>query len=392
MHIRKILLITFIIMTALLLPGCGLRRKTKVATDTDAEENEVYSSMNELKDDHYYILHEDKYYPVYLKNASFEVEELEKRKFNKTDEQRSLFFNDDWDKIPTMYQGDQLIYYTSQNLNEEFGFERYEYVGYSLGICNLKRTESGRYELNVDKESNKKNVFYIDPDSDANRLFEMNQSRIIIDNIGGAQLRSGNISRGGVIIGLEKNRSYATDVYGGSKLKKYILQADTQILTSMESYKTTDYSFLRSKILKINIPLYFNNGYYMINGHGVFRYVKGNKYTAKTDFNIPNEVPEEEKEQEYSKEKVASSKNVIKENFTINEETDVEIIFTWGKADGDYELADPIVKVIGKESSNTLSEDDENQQRLVTHLNAGEYYLEISGLNGRTYDYKVVKK
>ena len=39
----------------------------------------------------------------------------------------------------------------------------------------------------------------------------------------------------------------------------------------------------------------FNNGYYMINGQGVFRYVKGTSYTERTDFNIPNDIPEEER-------------------------------------------------------------------------------------------------
>ena len=390
---KKIIFTILILTLALSMTGCGKRRKKNAASETDASEIEVYSSMDELKDDNYYIYRKGMYYPVYMKNASFETKE-DKKKFSSTSEKRSLFFNDDWKKIPTMYQGDMLIYYTSTELSEEFGFERYEDVGYSLGICNLKRLDSGRYAVNVDKEGDKEKKLCIDPDSDANRLFELNQKQIIIDNIGGAQLRSGNISRGGVIIGLKQDQYYSTDVYKGSKLKNYILKADTRILTSMESYKINDYSFLRSKVLKVNIPDYFNSGYYMINGHGVFRYVKvGSSYTAKTDFNIPNEVPEDvEADTQFEEEKVDNANAVIKENFTINEETDVEVTFTFGKTEGNYELADPVVKVIGNESAYTLSEDDENTQKLDAHLKAGQYTLEISGLNGRTYEYKVTKK
>ena len=393
--IKKILLSALIISTALIMSGCGLKRKTNVATDTDAEEVRYFESMDELKEDHYYIYHDNKYYPVYLNNASYKVPENEKREHSATNPNRSLFFNEDWDRIPTMYHGDFLIYYTSENLNEKFGFERFEDVGYSLGICNLERLESGRYAIDVDKENDSGDKkFYIDPDSDANRLFEMKKSQIIIDNIGGAQLRSGNVSRGGVIIGLKKDQCYSTDVYGGSKLKNYILKADTRILTSMEDYQTTDYSFLRSKVLKINIPDFFNNGYYMINGHGLFRYVKGKSYTQKTDFNIPNEVPKDEDDEETELDEldVKDANNVIKENFTINEESDVEVIFEYGKSEGNYELADPIVKIIGSECAYTLSEDDENIQKLEAHLKAGQYYIEMSGLNGRTYEYKIVKK
>ena len=390
---RKNILIILTIITIFSMTGCGLRRKKDTATETDANAIEVYDSMEDLKEDHYYILHDNKYYPVYIKNASYEVPETDQMKHSSHNDKRSLFFNEDWEKIPTFYQGDMLIYYTSENLNEEFGFERYEDVGYSLGICNLKRMDSGRYAVNAEKDESNNQTYYIDPDSDANRLYEMKQSQIIIDNIGGAQLRSGNISRGGVIIGLKKNKYYSTDVYGGSKLKNYILKADTRVLTSMEDYKTTDYSFLRSKILKINIPDFFNNGYYNINGHGIFRYVNGVTYTSKTDFNIPNEVPEEEKEEaELDEMGLQDSKNVIKEDFTINEETDVEVIFEFGKSEGNYELADPIVKVISSECAYTLSEDDENVQKLDAHLKAGQYYLEISGLNGRTYEYKIIKK
>lgn len=389
--------IGILLITATLLlscTGCTSRRKQEVATDTDATAKREFSSMDELEDNHFYIYRNKKYYPVYINNASFVVD-VENSNINTTqNDNRTVYFNDDWDYIPTMYEGDALIYYTSENLNERFIFERFEDFGYSVGLSNLERLESGRYAFDATEEEDDNSVNpYINPESEANKLYKLNQSQIIIDNIGGAQLRSGNISRGGVIIGLEKDKLYSTDVYAGSKLTNYILKADTRMLTSMEVYSITNYSFLRSKILQVNIPDYFNSGYYMINGQGIFRYVKGTSYTEKTDFNIPNEVPEENEEEVLGEEKeINESNNVKKENFTINEEADVVITFEFGENESNYELADPVVKVIGTDSAYTLSEDDKNTQILKTHLKAGQYTLEITGLNGRTYEYKVVKE
>ncbi len=391
MKSKKLIMLAFITTLLLSLNGCAARKNTNQATDTDAEKEKSITDMDKLKDNSVYVLHKGSYYPLYMGNASFINDEKNINTIQ--DDNRTLYFNDDWEDVPTFYEGDELIYYTTENLDENFIFERFEDFEYSVGLSNLIRLESGRYAFDATKsdDDNSKNI-YINENSDANRLFELEQTQIIIDNIGGAQLRSGNISRGGTIIGLEKDNLYSTDVYSGSKLKHYILKADTRMLTSMEVYDVTNYTFLRSKVLKINIPDYFNSGYYMVNGKGIFRYVKGVSYTEKTDFNIPNEVPEETNEEEIlEKETLNDTENVIKEPFTINEEADITVTFTFGETEGEYELADPVVKVIGPESAYTLSEDDENTQKLKTHLKAGQYTLEITGLSGRTYDYKITK-
>ena len=57
----------------------------------------------------------------------------------------------------------------------------------------------------------------------------------------------------------------------------------------MQVYESNDYEFLSSNIVKVNIPEWFNSGYYMINGLGLFRYVVGSSYDESTNFNVPNE-------------------------------------------------------------------------------------------------------
>lgn len=381
-----------IILCAVLLfssAGCGSRRNTSEEEDSEKTNKKYITDAKDLEEDAFYVLKKGKYYPVYYGEANFNESNS---KASSSSDERTLYFMEDWEDIPTLYAGDELIYHTSENLDETFVFERYEDFGYSIGISNLKRLDSGRYCFNAEQGDDDNSNLMINKNSDAARLFKLNQTQVIIDNIGGAQLRSGNISRGGVIIGLSQDKIYATDVYTGTEMKQYSLKADTRMLTSMEAYSINSYSLKRSTILKINIPDYFNDGYYMINGKGIFRYVKGTSYTAKTDFNIPNEVPEENTEDVLNaEEEITASNNTIKETFTINEETDAVITFSYSENDTEYQMTDPVVKVVGSNYAYTLSVDDENLQKAEMHLEAGQYTLEISGLNGRTYEYQITK-
>ena len=383
---RKYLLI-ICILCALILTGCSTERKAVTIEETNPAE--VITDMKKLEDGMFYILHDGSYYPLYEGVASFKRDKIS----SYTDNSRSLCFNDDWDHIPTMYMGDSLIYYTGDNLDETVTFERFEDFGYSIGITNLSRLESGRYAFDATEDESEENTC-INPNSDAARLLDLNMSQVIIDNIGGAQLRSGNISRGGSIIGLEKDRLYSTDIYVGTNLRNYILKADTRILTSMEVTKVNNYSFLRSKILEVYIPENFNSGYYRVDNAGLFRYVKGTSYSDNTDFNVPNadpeEIPETDNPEMHMKD---TADSISTESFTINQETDVKVSFTFQDSESlDYDLENPVVKLIGPDMSHTLSEYDNNTQQIEVHLMPGQYNLEISGLHGRAYDFKVTKK
>ena len=384
---KKLMKSALFLTLIFLLGGCGTSRKS-VVTEEEAYEKEV-KDMKDLEDGMFYILHDGKYYPLYEGESSFSKEDIA----SYGEDSRSLYFNSDWDNIPTMYMGDSLIYYTNDNLNETVTFERFEDFGYSVGLSNLMRLDSGRYAFDATKSDSDYNEF-INRKSDAYRLSELDMTQVIIDNIGGAQLRSGNISRGGSIIGLEKDRLYSTDVYVGSNLKNYILKADTRILTSMDVSQVNNYSFLRSKILEIYIPSGFNSGYYRVNDKGLFRYVVGTSYTEATDFNVPN-IPLEETAEgddpEMALDDTYDTRN--SDAFTINQETDVKVEFTYQDAESiEYDIEDPVVKLIGPEMSYMLSEYDNNTLLVDTHLSPGQYYLEISGLHGRAYDFKVTKE
>ena len=99
------------------------------------------------------------------------------------------------------------------------------------------------------------------------------------------------VTRYGTIKGLRYGQKYQTVVYGGTKRKEYSFKCDTRILGSMDDYISTDYAYEEGSngtVVDVNIPSWFNSGYYMINGKGVFRYINGNAYNKNTVLNNPN--------------------------------------------------------------------------------------------------------
>lgn len=277
--IRKILAAAAVFSMSLAgITGCTSPFSRNSDSDTAVS---TISNISALKDGAYYIEHDGMYQELYAKNANYEIASVNP---NSASAKRTLWYNDDWDKVPTLYKGDKLVYKTSGTLKETFTIERFEYVGYTVGITGLKKTDSGRYSFST----NEKNMNINPAAADAMKLYDLTTSTAIIDKIGGSYLREGNVSSGGCILGLEKDASYQAEVYAGTYLHTYTLKADSLALTSMELYKTVDYSFLESELLEIHIPESFNSGYYLIGSYGLVRYVNGDSYDGSTDFNIPN--------------------------------------------------------------------------------------------------------
>lgn len=367
-------------MILLVLASCG-------RWDTDMQDSKmkdgvvILDSMDQLESGNCYILHDGKFYKPVLWNTSFG----EEKKGGHASRSRTAWFSEEeFSAIPTLYAGDALIYYAdAENFAERFYFERYEYVGYSVGICNLKQTESGRYSL--DAEPGNQNV---DPDSDAARLLSLNES-VIIDYIGQAQLRSGNISAGGIILGLQKDKYYQTEAYVGSELRLGTMKADVVCLNSFEGENIGDYEFLRSKIIEVHIPKNYHSGYYMVGGTGIFRYVNGTSYNSATDFNIPNERSEKVRV-DYEAEQFTGEKNAETQvSFVVRQESDVEIEVVFEDDPiTEYRIENPVVKVTGYNFSYNIPMKD---GRFFSRINlpTGEYTLIISGIDARAFKYEV---
>ena len=343
-------IISTIISTALLvgtLTACGEPTNTAGAITGDKK-----SYTSNLEDGVYYVRDKDNNCtPVYFGNATFEEGSVS----TTPSDDRVLWYKEDFEKIPTLYKGDSLIMFTKSEIEERMVFERFELYNPTIGICGMEELKSGRYKIFTNSE---KKCTY--PYGDTDEILKLDNSSVILESIGGRGIRQADesdptktfLTRSGTILGLKKGDSYNVDIYEGTIRHSYVFTADVIPLGSMEVTETYDYEFETDNLINIKIPEFFNTGYYMINGKGLFRYVNGSAYDGTTVFNTANEAPNDGTVfASVSKDDVSDFEALSKENessmesdstrtFTIKQEgkITVNISFTipgnYGEGDG----------------------------------------------------------
>lgn len=384
---KKKIIVFLIIISVLATTGCnGFKRENAKEGGTDLE---TVLDMEKLEDGGFYVLRGDEYEKLYVQDTNYELSDSSPTSPNV---QHTLWYKDDWKKVPTLYKGDQLIYKTTNTLDETFSMERFEYVGYTIGISNLKETESGRFAFETSSDS-----MNINMNSDAAPLSELSTETAIIDQIGGAYLRAGNVSSGGCILGLSKGKTYLAEVYAGTIMHEYKLKADYIALTSMEVYKSVDYDFMQSEIITVNIPEYFNSGYYMINNYGLVRYVNGTSYDENTDFNVPNvEVSEDVESMDTENENLVGNDEQTKDDVrkeTVSIKKDGAYLIKVSYVNNESGDGVPSAVVYNDEKAYQLNEDTSKESlSKEMELKKGDYTLEITGLKEREYTYSIEEK
>ena len=358
-----------------MLTGCaGLEEKT---TEKEEQTFDIKKVVKGLDDGGYYVVHNNVPKKIYFGNATYDEGSITTSVDPDAETDRAMWYTEDYKKIPTMYDGDVLIYYSTEELAEEFNFERYEDLGKTVGVSGLKKTKSGRYKFEVSENSK-----FVYPNHDTSKLLNFSQESVILDEIGGQSIREDNISRCGSIYGLPADKTFKCKVYGGTEVTNMNFKSDVRAFASYQDYVSNDYTFLSTNIIKVNIPEWFNTGYYCLDGEGMFRYVIGDKYDKKTDFNVLNNNPEKNEDDENSGEQ----KN---EAFFIasNELGNKTLTVTLGAAP---EGATPTTATMtvtdpnGKEF--TATEGAEGSIVLNYDASAvGEYTVTITNLGGRTY-------
>lgn len=367
------LLVSVIGMSMLI--GCaGLEEKT---TEKEEQTFDIKKVVKGLDDGGYYVVHNNVPKKIYFGNATYDEGSTTTSVDPDAETDRAMWYTEDYKKIPTMYDGDVLIYYSTEELAEEFNFERYEDLGKTVGVSGLKKTKSGRYKFEVSEDSK-----FVYPNHDTSKLLNFSQDSVILDEIGGQPIREDNISRCGSIYGLPADKTFKCKVYGGTEVTNMNFKSDVRTFASYQDYVSNDYTFLSTNIIKVNIPEWFNTGYYCLDGEGMFRYVIGDKYDKKTDFNVLNNNPEENENDENSGEQ----KN---EAFFIasNELGNKTLTVTLGVAPEGTTPTTATMTVTdpnGKEF--TATEGAEGSIVLNYDASAvGEYTVTITNLGGRTY-------
>ena len=285
---KRISWMVLITMTvALLSVGCGESSKEQAVTENAG-------ILESLESGTYYVMHEDKTVePIYFGCATFGVGSTA----DSVDDNRIMWFKDDFANIPTLYSGDKLIFYSEEELDETFKWERFEDIGFSVGICHLTTTKTGRYQVSTNPDDN--NTY---PGSDADQILLIENSSVIIDTIGGMKLREKDneitptsVSKCGSLLGLSEGDSYDLELYSGTNKIDLRLTADIRFMCPMELATTQDYDFENNTIIDINIPDEFASGYYLVNGQGMFRYCKEIQYGQaipddREYYNVPVQV------------------------------------------------------------------------------------------------------
>ena len=287
--IKKVLTVTAsAILAASILAGCGNGGNVDNGpTPSFIDENgiEYYDKTADLQRGCFYTASETGYASPTWDTTSFEPDSsITYSNNNKV----AWFDEESWKYIPTIYSGDCIVYRTRDEFDETFYFEKYFDLGYTVGICNLSETQSGRFKFNT-----KPDTAQINSKSDAYKLTELGDINVTLDAIGGGMLRKENVSMAGTVLGLEKDLSYKAEIYVGTEVQDCVLKADSHALYSMQMNQVTDYEFIEAEIIEIYIPEYFKSGYYSVNGSGIFRYVNGTEYDENTDFNEDNPTMED---------------------------------------------------------------------------------------------------
>lgn len=360
------------------LTGCGNKSsENKIGVAT-------FKDIDQLADGGYYVRHGDVYYQPYFGQTSFTPD----RTVTAKDDKRIAWYGEDYANIPTMNKGDTIVYHSTQPFTEGLTIERFEDLGYTVGICQMKEASSGRYSFATDSRS-----FNVDIKSDAGTLCQNGETSATFDKIGGVNLRAGNISRAGTIIGLSKGKTYDCDIYIGTDLHECKIKADVKALCSMEVFDITDYSFNRSKTISFKFPKNLQSGYYNIGGFGIVRYINSakGKFSESMDMNIPNDIenlyanvdkPSIDDLEDYTE-------DIKEETFTLDEDTDVTVSVIYQDSK-DYTDA-PVVKVVGSEAAYTLSAGKDNELTSSLSLKSGTYTIKLIGLGNRTYSYRVTR-
>lgn len=360
------------------LTGCGNKSsENKIGVIT-------FGDIDKLADGGYYVRHGDVYYQPYFGQTSFTPD----RTVTAKDDKRVAWYGEDYANIPTMNKGDTIVYHSTQPFTEGITIERFEDLGYTVGICQMKETSSGRYSFATDSRK-----FNVDIKSDAGTLCQNGETTATFEKIGGVHLRAGNISRAGTVVGLSKDKTYDCDIYIGTDLHEYKIKADVKALCSMEVFEIKDYNFDRSKTITFKFPKNLQSGYYNVGGFGIVRYINSAKgeFSESMDMNIPNDIenlyanvdnPSIDDLEDYTE-------DIKEETFTLDEDADVTVSVIY-QGSKDYTDA-PVVKVVSSEAAYTLSEGKDNELTSSLSLKSGTYTIKLIGLGNRTYSYRVTK-
>lgn len=278
---KKKIVSLLMLLCLTLLTGCGLNLSKEDTADfltPDDFEPIYYTAEAELPEDAYYIVHKEtdeggntytKYYPLHQAEKTYD-ETREKQAGYDSSRVVWVNYNHDEGLIPTMYQGDELIYKSSTYIPTKYALEKFFDNGYTFGVCGLEQDLSENYKYTSAGDSGKG---YVMTTSDATGFDALNAESIYFVAVGDTRVTPANISLSGTITGLNLMDSYICDIRTGTQKLEATLTCNVHYFSSAETYMFGSFSFITDIIARLNIPDYVTTGYYEISDGGFFRYI-----------------------------------------------------------------------------------------------------------------------
>jgi hypothetical protein len=258
--------------TCLSMTGCGVTAEDSSADYATPDDFTplYYTSEEDVPEDTYCIVHTDGeniyFYPLYA--AEHTYDDANSRPSGE-DPTRAFWVNYNIDEglVPTMYEGDRLIFKSNNYIPTKYYLEKFFDDGFTLGIFGLQQDLSKNYLYDVEDGG------YTMSTSDAIGLDSLAAESVYLVSVGDTRVTSDNVSSSGCVTGLDLMSTYECDIRTGTEKVVGNLTANIHYFASAETYVFGEFTFITDYIVEIAIPDYTTAGYYDINGAGYFRYL-----------------------------------------------------------------------------------------------------------------------
>lgn len=271
--IRNAAALLLSVMLLFLLPACGADKATSL---TDEDGNRLQLSLDEITEDGFYVLdkQEQLFSPVmgaYSASGDIAAEDPQEKRYiwfgSKNADLMSVIPKVDGEKTFLV-----LLQEEESEMPDEYYVEKLRFKGYTLGVS-FTFADTGDTlfidSLNLCDSSMAKDV-----------ITQSEGSLLKVHKINGSEkLPLGNVDENTEkLLGLEKEKKYQLGYFDGTRYVDAELIADTALFFSKgtiapnDPLRYTEYGFAY-----ITLPENLAEGYYDINGAGLFRFSPGKR-------------------------------------------------------------------------------------------------------------------
>lgn len=276
------------------LSGCSEKKGVLMG-----EDGQIMSYTEEDLPEGMYIKTGDKYYPLLNTGSS---------------EMNYQWFTEYDNLIPEFTKNSSFILYSESEVPESFTFWKMIDFGYTVGIRFTQDTNTGELTFPGDSEmycSYSPVGSYV-----LENTFGGSISNVRIKEVNGKEFKETMLTTDGFMKGLTKDAMYKFWYYQGTVYKSVNIKADTHVFIEDYDVSTSSYVELKDKFFEVTLPVNMENGYWYIDGLGMFKYS-----AAEEDM-----ILEEEPSSDISEEELPIEESSEEQSENTTEETNTQEI------------------------------------------------------------------